>query len=187
MIVIIDNYDSFTYNLYQYVGEINANVKVIRNDKIALEQLEKMKPSHLIVSPGPGYPQQAGISIGAIKAMGPRIPVLGVCLGHQAIGVAYGGHITHAAALVHGKAHDIILQGGDLFKKMPRRLRAGRYHSLVVDRGTLPDVLDITAETDDGEIMSIQHKTLPVFGVQFHPESILTPHGKRILENFLSM
>ena len=187
MIVIIDNYDSFTYNLYQYVGEINVNVKVIRNDKIALEQLEKMKPSHLIVSPGPGYPQQAGISIGAIKAMGPRIPVLGVCLGHQAISVAYGGHIAHAAALVHGKAHDINLHSGDLFKKLPRRMRAGRYHSLVVDKNTLPDALDITAETDDGEIMSIQHKTLPVFGVQFHPESILTPHGKRILENFLSM
>jgi len=187
MIVIIDNYDSFTYNLYQYIGEMNENVCVYRNDKITPDELEELAPTHLIISPGPGYPQQAGISIDAIKRMGQNIPVLGVCLGHQAIGAAFGGNIVHAEQLVHGKAHEINVHGGRLFSKIPARISVGRYHSLVVDRKTIPKELTITAQTKDGEIMAIQHKVLPIFGVQFHPESILTPDGKRILQNFLDM
>jgi len=187
MIVIIDNYDSFTYNLYQYIGEIDENVVVYRNDRISVENLKAMNPTHLVISPGPGYPQHAGISIEAIRKLGQKIPTLGVCLGHQAIGAAFGGNIVHAKQLVHGKAHDIEVTGGKVFSGVPKRMRAGRYHSLVVQRDTLPEELEITAQSADGEIMAMQHQTLPVFGLQFHPESILTPVGKRILQNFLDM
>ncbi len=187
MIIIIDNYDSFTYNLYQYIGEINENVRVYRNDKITLDEIAELNPTHIVVSPGPGYPQDAGISIDAILSFGKNIPVLGVCLGHQAIGAAFGGNIVHAEQLVHGKAYDINVHGGKLFTGMPTRIRAGRYHSLVVDRKTIPKDLAITAQTFDGEIMALQHKTLPIYGVQFHPESVLTPDGIKILENFLEM
>ncbi len=187
MIVIIDNYDSFTYNLYQYIGEINSDVCVYRNDKITLEELEALKPSHLIISPGPGYPQKAGISIEAIKQMGKIIPVLGVCLGHQAIGAAFGADIVHAKQLVHGKAHEIRLLGSQIFDGVNSPFMAGRYHSLVIDKKSLPDVLRVTAETSDNEIMAVEHVSLPIFGMQFHPESILTPNGKRILANFLNI
>jgi len=187
MIVIIDNYDSFTYNLYQYIGEINEDVQVFRNDKISVDELEASKPTHLVVSPGPGYPHGAGISIEAIKRLGESTPVLGVCLGHQAIGAAFGGNIVHAKQLVHGKAHNISVNGEGIFEGVPQSMRAGRYHSLVVQRESLPDVLEITAQSADGEIMALQHKTLPIFGLQFHPESILTPCGKRMLQNFLGM
>jgi anthranilate synthase component 2 len=187
MIVIIDNYDSFTYNLYQYIGEIDEDVRVFRNDKITVDELEKMAPSHLVISPGPGYPQDAGISIEAIQRLGQSIPVLGVCLGHQAIGAAFGGDIIHAEKLVHGKAHEISIHGGRLFGGIPMRASVGRYHSLVVDRKTIPKELTITAQTFDGEIMAMQHNSLPIYGLQFHPESILTPIGKQILRNFLDM
>jgi len=187
MIAIIDNYDSFTYNLYQYIGEINANVRVYRNDKISIDELEALPLTHLIISPGPGYPQQAGISIDAIKRIGQRVPTLGVCLGHQAIGAAFGGNIVHARQLVHGKAHDIALYKSPLFDGVGDIMRAGRYHSLVVEKETLPDVLAVTAQSADGEIMAMRHKQLPIFGLQFHPESILTPDGKRILRNFLEL
>ena len=187
MIVIIDNYDSFTYNLYQYIGEIKKDVCVYRNDEITLDELEALIPSHLVISPGPGYPQEAGISIEAIKRFGSRIPVLGVCLGHQAIGAAFGGNIIHAEELVHGKAYEINIHGGKLFEDIPSRIYAARYHSLVVDRKTIPKELTITAQTFDGEIMALQHRTFPIYGVQFHPESILTPDGKKILSNFLAL
>ncbi len=187
MIVIIDNYDSFTYNLYQYIGEMNADVRVFRNDKITVDELKKMAPSHLVISPGPGYPRDAGISIEAVRRLGQSTPVLGVCLGHQAIGAAFGGEIIHAEKLVHGKAHEISIHGGRLFGGIPSRVSVGRYHSLVVDRKTIPKELTITAQTFDGEIMAMQHNNLPIYGLQFHPESILTPIGKQILQNFLDM
>ena len=166
---------------------MDENISVYRNDEITLEGLEAMKPTHLVISPGPGYPQQAGISIEAIKTLGQRIPTLGVCLGHQAVGAAFGGNIVHAKQLVHGKAHNISVNGEGIFEGVPQSMRAGRYHSLVVQRESLPDVLEITAQSADGEIMALQHKTLPIFGLQFHPESILTPCGKRMLQNFLGM
>ena len=187
MIAMIDNYDSFTYNLYQYIGEMNGDIRVFRNDKVSVKQLEEFDPTHLIISPGPGFPKQAGISIEAIRTMGQKIPVLGVCLGHQAIAEAFGGTVVHANRLVHGKASDIRVKPCALFDGVGDTIRAGRYHSLIVEKETLPDVLRVTAETDDEEIMAMQHKTLPVYGLQFHPESILTPDGKQILKNFLQM
>ncbi|MDD5017434.1 MAG: aminodeoxychorismate/anthranilate synthase component II [Eubacteriales bacterium] len=187
MIVILDNYDSFTYNLYQYVGEIEPDVTVIRNDKITVKELSEMPYSHLIVSPGPGYPQQAGISVEAIRRLGEKAPILGVCLGHQAIGNAFGADIVHAPCLMHGKASDIRLLESDMFNGLPPSIRAGRYHSLIVDRQTLPDTLRVIARTDSGEIMGLQHVRLPIFGLQFHPESVLTPDGKKILRNFLGL
>lgn len=186
MILILDNYDSFTYNLFQYVGEINRDIQVYRNDKITIDEIEAMRPTHIILSPGPGFPKDAGITIPLIKALGSKIPVLGVCLGHQAIGEAYGGCVVHAKELVHGKASEVEVDNGSaMFKGLPAKLRVGRYHSLIVQKETLPDELKITAKTSDGEIMGLQHARYPVFGIQFHPESILTPDGKAILRNFL--
>ncbi len=188
MILIIDNYDSFTYNLYQYIGEINPDIEVHRNDKITIDEIRRKKPSHIIISPGPGFPKDAGISTEMIKELGSSIPILGVCLGHQAIGEAFGGKVVHAKELMHGKASEIEIDNDcKLFDSMPEKIRVGRYHSLIVQKELLPDILKVIASTDDGEIMGLQHKEYPVYGIQFHPESILTPEGKRILSNFLSI
>lgn len=187
MILIIDNYDSFTYNLYQYIGSINENVKVFRNDKITLEEIEAMQPSHIVVSPGPGFPKDAGISIDVIKTFGKSIPVLGVCLGHQAIGEAFGGKVVHAKELVHGKSSMIELKECPLFEGFDGKMRGARYHSLIVEKDSLPETLKVTAVTDDGEIMGVEHKEYPVYGIQFHPESIITDQGMKIIENFLKI
>jgi anthranilate synthase component 2 len=185
MILIIDNYDSFTYNLFQYVGEINPDIEVYRNDEISIKQIKEKKPSHIIISPGPCYPKDAGISIEVVKKLGESIPVLGVCLGHQSIGEAYGGKVVHAPELVHGKASFITVDTDNvLFKGLQKRIKAGRYHSLIVKEDSLPETLSVTAKTDSGEIMAFNHIEYPVFGIQFHPESILTPDGKHILRNF---
>jgi anthranilate synthase/aminodeoxychorismate synthase-like glutamine amidotransferase len=186
MIVIIDNYDSFTYNLVQYLGELGADLMVFRNDAICIEQLEVLNPSHIVVSPGPGTPADAGASKDIIQALGKSIPVLGVCLGHQCIGEVFGGAVRQAPRLMHGKTSQIYHYGGVLFQGVPSPFEANRYHSLIVDE-PLPEVLEVTAFTRQGEIMGLQHKAFPIYGVQFHPESVLTPAGKRILMNFLSM
>ena len=185
MLLMIDNYDSFTYNLVQYFGELGAKVKVFRNDEITLEQIEMMKPDLLVISPGPCSPAEAGISVPAIKAFAGRIPLLGVCLGHQSIGAAFGGKVVHAKRLMHGKTSPVHHLDQGVFKGLPNPLVSTRYHSLAVERESLPDCLEVTAWTDDGEIMGLRHKTLDVEGVQFHPESILTQHGHDLLRNFL--
>lgn len=185
MIAIIDNYDSFTYNLYQYLGELNSDIKVFRNDKVGLDELENMDISHLVISPGPGYPKDAGISKEAIRIFGKRIPVLGVCLGHQAIGEIFGGSIVHAQKAVHGKISRIQHNGKHLFEGLKNELAVTRYHSLVIDRKSLPEDLEITAESLEGEIMGVKHKEYPIFGLQFHPESISTERGKEMLGKFL--
>ena len=186
MILIIDNYDSFTYNLYQYIGVLNPDVMVIRNDKIDISGIRTLNPSHLIISPGPGFPQEAGISTRVVQELGEEIPILGVCLGHQAIGDAYGAKIVHSPQLVHGKASDThIATGCPIFHYLPPIIQVGRYHSLVIERESLPGELIITAETSEGLIMGVEHKDYPVFGVQFHPESLLTLNGLKIIENFL--
>jgi anthranilate synthase/aminodeoxychorismate synthase-like glutamine amidotransferase len=186
MILVIDNYDSFTYNLVQYLGELKAELKVYRNDKITLPQIQKMHPQGIVISPGPGRPENAGISVDLIKTLGGRIPILGVCLGHQAIGYAYSGKIINAKKLMHGKTSQIYHNGKDLFEAIESPFEATRYHSLVIDPKTLPACLERTAWTDDQEIMGVRHKKFPLWGVQFHPESILTQAGKKILKNFLS-
>ncbi len=185
MILMIDNYDSFTYNLYQYIGSINEDIVVIRNDKITIEEIRRNRPSHIVISPGPGYPKDAGISIDVVKEFYEEIPILGVCLGHQSIGEAFGGKIVHASELVHGKASDISLGESILFKGLPEKIKGARYHSLIVEKESLPKDLLITAQTENGEIMGIQHKKYPVYGIQFHPESIITECGMLIIENFL--
>lgn len=187
MLVMIDNYDSFTYNLVQYFGELGAEMEVYRNDALTIKTLKNLKPKKIVISPGPGRPEAAGISIDVIKEFAGKIPLLGVCLGHQAIGQFYGGDIIGAKALMHGKTSKIQHDGKDLFKDIENPFDATRYHSLVIDRKTLPKCLMITAETDDGEIMGVRHKELPMWGVQFHPESILTLEGKKILNNFLTL
>lgn len=187
MIVILDNYDSFTYNLYQYVGEINPDVVVIRNDQITVNDLSKMPYRHLIISPGPGYPQTAGITVEAIKTLSEKAPILGICLGHQSIGYAFGADIVHAPKLVHGKVSEIKLGDSPIFEGIVPVIKAARYHSLIVKKNTLPDTLKVIAKTKDGEIMGVEHKSLPIFGLQFHPESILTPDGKQMLKNFLRL
>ena len=187
MILVLDNYDSFTYNLVQYFGELGADLRVVRNDQITVAEIETLAPERIIVSPGPCTPSEAGISSEVIKTFGPRLPILGVCLGHQCIGEVYGGDVVRADRLMHGKTSPIIHQGQGVFKDLPSPFEATRYHSLIVKRDTLPDVLEITAETAEGEIMGLQHKTLPVHVVQFHPESILTAEGKRLLKNFLEL
>jgi anthranilate synthase component 2 len=188
MIMIIDNYDSFTYNLYQFIGQINPDIKVYRNNQISVDEVQAMKPSHIVISPGPGYPSNAGVSIELIKTLGKYIPMLGVCLGHQAIAEAYGGRIIHANNLMHGKSSNIILDlKCKLFKSLSAKISAGRYHSLIIEKENLPCELKITAEDENGDIMGIAHKKYPVFGVQFHPESILTPSGITILKNFIEI
>ncbi len=185
MLLMIDNYDSFTYNLVQYFAELGADVVVYRNDEISVEQIAEMNPDQLVVSPGPCTPSEAGISVAAIQRFAGKIPILGVCLGHQSIGQAFGGKIIHARQLMHGKTSLIHHHGNSVFTGLPSPFTATRYHSLVIERATMPDCLEITAWTEDGEIMGVRHKTLAVHGVQFHPESILTEHGHAMLKNFL--
>jgi len=188
MILMIDNYDSFTYNIVQYFGELDAKVEVYRNDAITLEGIAKLGPERIVISPGPSSPEHAGISIDVIKAFAGKVPLLGVCLGHQAIGHAFGGNIIRAGKLMHGKTSRIRHDGKYLFKDMSNPFEATRYHSLVIEEKTIPACLEITARSeDDNEIMGVRHRTLPVWGVQFHPESILTKEGKKILANFLSL
>ena len=185
MLLMIDNYDSFTYNLVQYFGELGAQVKVYRNDEITLEQLVLMKPDQLVISPGPCTPAEAGISVPAIRELAGKLPILGVCLGHQSIGAAFGGRIVHAKRLMHGKTSPVSHEGQGVFRGLPNPVTCTRYHSLAIERESLPDCLEVTAWTEDGEIMGVRHKTLAVEGVQFHPESILTEHGHALLKNFL--
>ena len=185
MILMIDNYDSFTYNLVQYVGELGFVVEVFRNDEISIEEIEKKLPSHIIISPGPCTPNEAGVTLPAIVRLAGRIPILGVCLGHQAIGQAFGGRVVRAGKVMHGKTSRIRHDGQGVFARIPNDFVATRYHSLVVERATLPDCLAVTAESEDGEIMGLRHRALAVEGVQFHPEALLTEHGHKMLENFL--
>ena len=188
MILMIDNYDSFTYNLVQYLGELKADVRVYRNDALTVEAVAALKPAKIVISPGPGRPEDAGISVDIIKKLAGKIPILGVCLGHQGIGFAFGGKIIHAKRLMHGKTSMIEHKGQNIFKGLPCPFEATRYHSLVIDPKSFPACLEITAwTTDDREIMGVTHKTMPVWGVQFHPESILTKEGKNILANFLKL
>jgi anthranilate synthase/aminodeoxychorismate synthase-like glutamine amidotransferase len=184
MIAVIDNYDSFTYNLVQYLGELGAEVRVYRNDAITVEELDALDPSHVVISPGPGTPDDAGISRDVIRELGARRPILGVCLGHQCIGEVFGGRVVRAPRLMHGKTSMIQHYGDGLFLGLPKPFEATRYHSLIVDE-PLPAELALTAFTREGEVMGLRHRTYPIFGVQFHPESILTPHGKQVLRNFL--
>ncbi len=185
MLLMIDNYDSFTYNLVQYLGELGQDVLVYRNDEIDLAKVASLKPGHIVISPGPCTPNEAGISVPLIKEFAGKIPLLGVCLGHQSIGQAFGGNIVHAKQLMHGKTSLIYHNNIGVFRDLPNPYTATRYHSLVIEKETLPDCLEITAWTEDGEIMGVRHKTLRVEGVQFHPESILTEHGHALLNNFL--
>lgn len=187
MILMIDNYDSFTFNIVQYFGELGAEIEVVRNDQITADEVEARAPAKLVISPGPCSPREAGVSCEVMRRMAPRVPVLGVCLGHQCMGEVYGGRVVRAGRLMHGKTSPILHGGTSVLKGLPSPFEAIRYHSLLVERATLPADLVITAETAEGEIMGLQHRTLPVHGVQFHPESILTQHGKKILQNFLDL
>ncbi len=184
-IVMIDNYDSFTYNLVQYFGELGATVQTFRNDEISIEEIEAYRPDRLVVSPGPCSPAEAGISVAAIQHFAGKLPILGVCLGHQAIGAAFGGHIIRAQQLMHGKTSLITTTQQGVFADLPAQFVVNRYHSLAIERSSCPEVLEVTAWTDDGEIMGVRHKSLPIQGVQFHPESILTEHGHAMLKNFM--
>ena len=185
MILVIDNYDSFTYNIVQELGELGAELTVYRNDKISVEEIRALEPERIVISPGPGYPRDAGISLDLIRTLGAGVPLLGVCLGHQAIGEAYGGKVVHAPELMHGKTSMIYHHGDTIFGGIPDPFEATRYHSLIVEEQSLPDCLMITARASTGEIMGIRHKSLPVIGLQFHPESILTGYGMKMLDNFL--
>jgi anthranilate synthase/aminodeoxychorismate synthase-like glutamine amidotransferase len=187
MILVVDNYDSFTYNLVQYFGELGAELIVRRNDQITIDEVEQLRPERLCISPGPGTPDDAGISNDLIRRFGPRIPVLGVCLGHQCIGQVYGGQVVRADRLMHGKTSPILHEGDGVFAGLPIPFEATRYHSLIVRRETLPAELEIVAETSEREIMGLRHREYPVHGVQFHPESIMTGEGKKLLANFLSL
>ena len=186
MLLLIDNYDSFTYNLYQYLAELGTEIAVYRNDQVTLEYIEAMQPDYIVISPGPCTPNEAGLSCQIINTFGSRIPILGVCLGHQAIGQVYGGKVVRAPEPMHGKTTPIFHLGEGVFQNLPVPFTANRYHSLIVERSTLPNELEITAETAEGLIMGLRHRTYPVEGVQFHPESIMTPSGKDLLHNFLA-
>ncbi len=186
MILLIDNYDSFTYNLVQHLRQIGAEVKVFRNDTVTVAEMKTMKPDRIVISPGPGRPESAGVSLAAIKHFSGDIPILGVCLGHQAIAEAYGGKVIHARRLMHGKTSTVEADGESMFKGIKSPFKAMRYHSLVVERESMPSCLKITAESEDGEIMGIRHREFSVEGIQFHPESIMTPVGKRLLRNFVN-
>lgn len=187
MILVIDNYDSFTFNLVQYLGELGAEMQVYRNDRITVAQAVALNPERVLVSPGPCTPKEAGISCDIIREFGPRLPLFGVCLGHQAIGDVYGGNVVRADRLMHGKTSPIIHEGKSVFKGLPSPFDATRYHSLIIERDSIPACLEITAWTAEGEIMGVEHKEYPVHGVQFHPESILTVEGKKLLQNFLDL
>jgi len=187
MILVIDNYDSFTYNLVQYLGELGADVGVYRNDAITIEQMRELRPERIVISPGPGVPKDAGLSIAAIKEFSGKIPILGVCLGNQAIGEAFGGRVVRAESLMHGKTSEICHDSATIFRGLPYRFKATRYHSLIVEKETLPDSLEVSATTPDGLIMGLRHRQYPIEGVQFHPESVMTEHGKKLLANFLEL
>ncbi len=188
MLLVIDNYDSFTYNLVQYLGELGAEMKIVRNDEVTADEIENdLRPEKILISPGPGTPDDAGISLEVIKRFSDRIPILGVCLGHQAIGQHFGGKVVRAPEPVHGKPVEVRHDGKTIFEGIDGNFTAGRYHSLVVDRESIPDCLEISAESPDGLVMAMRHRSLPIEGVQFHPESILTEHGKTMLRNFLSL
>ena len=187
MVLVIDNYDSFTYNLVQYLGELKVDLQVHRNDQITPEQIRALNPERILVSPGPCSPKEAGLSNEIIREFGPKIPLFGVCLGHQCIGHTFGAKVVVNYRMMHGKTSLIQHTGQDLFEGMPNPFAATRYHSLVIQRDTLPDFLEVTAETDEGEVMGIRHKQLPIWGVQFHPESILTESGRMIMKNFLKL
>ena len=187
MILVIDNYDSFTYNVVQELGELGAELTVYRNDKITVEEIRQLAPDRIVISPGPGFPVDAGVSLDVIRELGAEIPLLGICLGHQAIGEAYGGVVAHAPELMHGKTSMIYHEGDSILSDIPNPFEATRYHSLIVQEETLPDCLMITARTATGEIMGLRHKEHPVIGVQFHPESILTYHGMQMLGNFMKI
>ena len=188
MVLVIDNYDSFTYNLVQYLGELGATLVVRRNDDLSIEQLRGLGHDRVVISPGPGRPEQAGVSLDVIKEFGPRMPLLGVCLGHQAIGLAFGGEVIRAPQPIHGKTSTVEHNGQGVFKGLAGSIQAGRYHSLIVGEQTLPPELEVMARTkDDGLVMGLRHRTMPIHGVQFHPESVLTNEGRRILRNFLEI
>ena len=188
MVLLIDNYDSFTYNLAQYLGELGAEVVVRRNDRITLDEVAALAPSHIVISPGPGRPEDAGISVEVLRRFGPSVPILGVCLGHQAMGYAFGGRVVNAAVLMHGKTSDVEHDGQGVFRGLPQGFTAARYHSLVVAPDALPDALEVTARTiGDGTIMGLRHRQYPMHGVQFHPESVLTGPGHHLLRNFLEI
>jgi anthranilate synthase/aminodeoxychorismate synthase-like glutamine amidotransferase len=187
MILMIDNYDSFTYNLVQYLGQLGEEVAVRRNDEVTLAEIEAMNPEAIFLSPGPCAPEQAGITLEVIRAFHQRVPLMGVCLGHQAIGQAFGGRIVRAGRIMHGKTSPILNDGRTIFAGLPSPFPAGRYHSLLVERESLPACLEVSAETEEGEIMGLRHRAYPCEGIQFHPESILTPGGKRIIRNFLKL
>ena len=186
MLLMIDNYDSFTYNLVQYLGELGEDVKVVRNDELTVEEIEKLGAERIVLSPGPCTPNEAGVSLEVIRRFAGRTPILGVCLGHQAIGQAFGGRVVHARRLMHGKTSLIHHRGKGVFAGLPSPYEATRYHSLAIERESCPEELEVTAWTDDGEIMGVRHRTLPVEGVQFHPGSILTQHGHALLKNFIT-
>lgn len=186
MILLIDNYDSFTYNLYQYMGIFTEDIRVVRNDKVTIEEIKEMAPEKIVLSPGPKSPKEAGICLDVVKEFYDKLPMLGICLGHQAIGEALGGTVSYAKELLHGKQSEIHHSKTGIFAGVPSPIKVARYHSLAVQKEDLPDCLEILAETDDGEIMALRHKEYPVYGMQFHPESIYTEHGKRILENFIN-
>lgn len=188
MILLVDNYDSFSYNLYQCVGTLDPDIRIVRNDELSVEEIRNLRPSHVILSPGPGYPKDAGVCVSVAAELGKGAKVLGVCLGHQAICEAFGATIAHAKRLMHGKQSEVALNPDcPLFTGLPARIRAARYHSLAAVRETLPECLEIVAEADDGEVMAVRHRDYPIYGLQFHPESILTPEGMRIVENFLAL
>ena len=187
MVLVIDNYDSFTYNLVQYLGEMQVEMQVHRNDQVSIKQIRELRPERILISPGPCSPKESGLSNEIIKTFGPTVPLLGVCLGHQCIGHTFGASVVVNYRMMHGKTSPIKHNGKDLFEGMPNPFLATRYHSLVIKRDTMPDFLEVTAETDEGEIMGIKHRELPIWGVQFHPESILTEHGREILRNFLRL
>ncbi len=187
MILILDNYDSFTYNLVQYIGSMNPNLQVSRNDRITIDEIKRLSPERIVISPGPGRPEDAGLSIKIIEKFKGKIPILGICLGHQAITVAFGGDVIRANEIVHGKTSKIIHSGSAIYHGIPHEFTATRYHSLVADRNTFPEELKITATTDSGLIMSLEHKVYPIYGVQYHPESILTENGIKLIENFLEV
>ena len=186
MILVIDNFDSFTYNLVQYLGECGAQVQVVRNNALSVEEISALSPSHIVISPGPGRPENAGICPEVIRHFHAQIPILGVCLGHQAIGLVFGATINYAPTLMHGKTSDVLHDGKTIFRDIPSPFKATRYHSLVIDPSTLPKELEISAKTQDGIIMAVRHRNAPLEGVQFHPESILTEYGKHLLNNFLN-
>jgi len=188
MLLVIDNYDSFTYNLVQYLGELGAAMRIVRNDEVTVNEIaDDLKPERILISPGPGTPDAAGISLGVIERFADALPILGVCLGHQAIGQHFGGKVSRAPEPVHGKPVEIIHDGKTVFADIPNNFAAGRYHSLIVERDNMPDTLEISAESPDGLVMGLRHKTLKIEGVQFHPESILTEHGRKLLQNFLEL